>query len=100
MGNFLELMNIFDQKQIDAFKNDFRDKFVKMCDDEKKYCAENKTFPMMDDKKKAIVINLLEKCGNAYHVEALRRFIIQECVIPEWEQVDMLANNLMTEACK
>ena len=100
MSNFFELMNIFDAKQIEAFKKDFQDKFVLMCKKELVYCAQNKVEPVMDDKKKAEIMNLLVKCGNAYHVEALRRFVIQECVVPTWDQVDGLANNLMTEACK
>jgi hypothetical protein len=100
MGNFLSILSTFDKDQVEQMRKDFVNKLVIMSQKEKEFCAENKVPPLMDNDKKNELMRLLDKCGTTYHIEALRRLVLVECIIPTQEQVEELANSLLTEACK
>jgi len=85
---------------MEQMRKDFINKLVIMSQKEKEFCAKNKVPPLMDDAKRSEINRLLSKCGTTYHIEAMRRLILVECLIPTWEQIDSLASNLMTEAFK
>jgi len=111
------ILAIFDQKQLAQLKDGFVKDLQAKIQEEKAFCAKMKRelnasvkedIPpdkvneilsgLMTPDKYSEVIRLLGMAGNACHVEALRRFVLVNCVIPEFEDVERVANEMLTKA--
>jgi len=98
MANYLAALSIFDVGKIVRFKDQFREQFKDMCAKEREYCKKVKAQVQMTPEKYKEVEDLLAKCYTPYHVESLRRIVLVECVIPSWEELDKIANELIVES--
>jgi len=105
----MDILAIFDEKVVRAQKDSFMLEFTAKCEEERAFCAQQRKRiaeglkpqgllePVMTPALHHEVAVLVSKCANAYHVESLRRFVLRDCVIPTWPDVDKMANRLMTE---
>ena len=96
--DFLAILQTFDKKEVEVLHRNFREELETMRKQEKEFCVKAHVEPKMTNERALEVLKLLEKCHTAYHVEALKRFVLQEMVIPEWQDIDVKANDLMTKA--
>lgn len=97
--NFLSVLQHFEKPQIDRMKADFKEEFEKLIEYEKKvYCPRYNQEPKMTPTIIREIEVILEKCGNGYHVEALKRMVCQEMLVPKMKDVEEKANKMMTEA--
>jgi len=93
----IPLLSIFDEKQVHLMKDGFLGEFEAKCVESRRRCAETGLVDRLDQDHRD-VLRLLQMCGNAYHVEALRRLVLRDQMVPKWNHVEELANRLMTEA--
>jgi hypothetical protein len=105
----MDVLAIFDEKMVRNQKDNFLLAFQAKCEEERAFCAEQRRRmalglkaeglpePVMTPARYHDVEVLLARCGNAYHVEALQRFVLRDCIIPVWSDVETMANRLMTE---
>lgn len=111
------ILAIFDQKQLAQLKDGFMKDLAEKIQEEKAFCAKMKKdlgasvkedIPgdkineilsgLMTPDKYNEVVRLLGMCGNAMHIEALRRFVLVNCVMPEWQDIERVANAELTKA--
>ena len=98
--NYLSILNAFSEVEVNQMRKSFRNDFDAKIAEEKKYCEEKKTQPMMTTEKALMVMELVAKCPTGYHVEALRRIVLSDFYIPEWKDLEERAHMLMTDALK
>jgi hypothetical protein len=96
----IEVLSIFDDKQVKMMKDDFIKDFNAMCNYEKRWAWEHGVPRVMDTTRHNEVMLLVAKCGNAYQVEALKRLVLRDFVIPTWDDVERNANTDMTKDLK
>lgn len=97
--NFLSVLQHFEKPQIERMKIDFKEEFEKLIKYEKEvFCPRYNQEPKMTNDKIREIEVMLEKCGNGYHVEALKRLVCQEMLVPTMKDVEEKANKIMTEA--
>jgi len=96
--NFLSILDLFNDKQIEKLKQDFFKELLVKMQEEKRFCEIRKVKPQMNGKKVREIEVLVKKCWSAYHLEALRRFLFTEMVMPDWKTLEARANQLITEA--
>lgn len=96
--NFLSILDLFNDKQIEKLKQDFYKELLAKMQEEKRFCEVHKTKPQMDEKKVREIEVLVKKSWSAYHLEALRRYLFTEMVMPDWKTLEARANHMMTEA--
>jgi hypothetical protein len=93
----IQILGIFDEKQVKQMAETFEGEFTAKCVEKRRWCLDNGLAEQLD-KDHAEVLKLLRMCGNAFHVEALRRLVLRDQAVPKWHHVEMLSNELMTEA--
>lgn len=116
--NATGILQIFDQKHLAQLKDGFVQELNGKIEEEKIFCAKMKKqlgasvkteIPsdrinevldgLMTPAKYGEVIRLLGMCGNACQIEALRKFVLINCVMPEFSDIEMVANEMLTKAC-
>lgn len=93
----IPLLSIFEEKQVRIMGEAFLGEFEAKCLENRRRCTETGLADRLDQDHRD-VLKLLSLCGNAYHVEALRRLVLRDQMVPKWNHVEELANRLMTEA--
>lgn len=93
----IPILAIFDEKQVKTMKEAFRGEFEAVCVEKRRWCLDHGLAERLDLDHRE-VLRLLDMCGNAYAVEALRRFVMRDQTVPTWHHVEEMANRLMTEA--
>src|SRR5258706_1910151 len=96
--NFLSILSSFEDKQIRILKEDFDKEFAARILEEKEYCAKTNQEVRMTPEVIREIEGLARKCWSAYHIEALKRLVLQEMLVPTIQDVDEKANRMMTEA--
>lgn len=94
----IDVLAIFNSEQIQMQKDAFVKAFSVKCNEERVYCNQTGTTPMMTQRLYDEVLNLVRKCGNAYQVEALEEFVLRKYEVPEWNHIEGRANEMMTKA--
>ena len=98
--NFLAILECFDDKIVQRMRTQFMNGFRAKVAEEQKYCREHKVEPRMTTQKADEVRGILRKCGTAFHVEAIKRLVLTELMIPSFEMVDEKAALLRGDALK
>lgn len=91
----IDILNIFNEAQVRQMGQALLGEFEAKCLEKRRWCADHGLAERLDQDHRD-VLKLLSLCGNAYHVEALRRFILRDEVVPQWKHVEALANEMMT----
>ena len=96
------LLALFEGKKLTPLKDNFRIDFNAKNEEERKAHREGKiSCVMMTPDKVHKVLQLLEKCGNGFHVRALEQIVLEQYEIPDnFKEVEERANQIMNEAMK
>lgn len=98
--NMLSILQAYEEKEVNQMRKGFKNDFDAKIAEERAYCIKHKTEPQMTKEKSTKIINLLEKCRTGFQVEALRRQVLTDFLIPTWEEVQERANMLSDDALK
>jgi len=94
--SFTAILGIFDERQVRQMADTFKGEWEAKCLEKRRWCMEHGADEQLDKDHKE-VLRLLDMCGSAWHIEALRRFVFVEEIVPQWNHIDAVANGLMTE---
>jgi len=96
--NMLALLQFMDERHLEGMRKEFLEEFYALRQKEKVYCEKNKIQPEMDADKVNAVVDLVKRTKTGFHIEALRRSVLQEYTIPTYEELDGRAQIMMTSA--
>lgn len=101
--NTAALLSAFDDpKSMEAMRKDFQENFAKLWKErEREYCAKHGIDPVMTDQMASEIMRYLARCNTPFHIEALRQMVLRDFQVPDdYNDLDRMANNLMTQALK
>jgi len=94
----LALLDMYEPRHLEGMRKDFLEQFYALREKEKKYCEKNKIPPQLDADKVNETVDLLKRTKTGFHIEALKRFVLQEYTIPTYQQLDDRASEMSTKA--
>ena|SRR3990172_10172424 len=98
MGDLRAVYDVYDIGQILRMKTQFKMWLEHMVEAEKRFCQKRSRKRLMTPEGVDHTYKLLDKCSTPWHIEALRRFLQFENIVPTIRAIELYAQKIKLES--